>query len=86
LRFYYHITSYAVTLDLFLITSYTLSYYFNFVTKYVAVGIGSQYSPDWNPQGTLGRGSQEIHGDELHGMKVGSTGLSPGTEKAGEDL
>jgi hypothetical protein len=34
---------------------------------------------------------QEIHGDELHGMKVGSTagvisGLSPGTEKAGKDL
>jgi hypothetical protein len=34
---------------------------------------------------------QEIHGDELHWMKVGSTagvisGLSPGTEKAGEDL
>jgi hypothetical protein len=34
---------------------------------------------------------QEIHGDELHWTKVGSTagvisGLSPGTEKAGEDL
>jgi hypothetical protein len=34
---------------------------------------------------------QEIHGDKLHLMKVGSTagvisGLSPGTEKAGEDL
>jgi hypothetical protein len=34
---------------------------------------------------------QEINGDELHWMKVGSTagvisGLSPGTEKAGEDL
>jgi hypothetical protein len=34
---------------------------------------------------------QEIDDDELHCMKVGSTtgvisGLSPGTEKAGEDL
>jgi hypothetical protein len=34
---------------------------------------------------------QEIHGNELHWMKVGSTagvisGLSPGAEKAGEDL
>jgi hypothetical protein len=34
---------------------------------------------------------QEIHGDELHLTKVGSTagvisGLSPGAEKAGEDL
>jgi hypothetical protein len=34
---------------------------------------------------------QEIHGDELHWMKVGSTagvilGLSPGTEEDGEDL
>jgi hypothetical protein len=34
---------------------------------------------------------QEIHGDELHWMKVGSTagvisGLSVGAEKAGEDL
>jgi hypothetical protein len=34
---------------------------------------------------------QEIHGDELHWMKVGSkagviSGLSPGAEKAGEDL
>jgi hypothetical protein len=34
---------------------------------------------------------QEIHGDELHCMKVGSTagvisGLSPGAEKAAEDL
>jgi hypothetical protein len=36
----------------------------------------------------VGRG---IHGEELHGMKVGRTtvvisGLSPGTEKAGEDF
>jgi hypothetical protein len=34
---------------------------------------------------------QGVHGDELHWTKVGSTagvisGLSPGTEKAGEDL
>jgi hypothetical protein len=34
---------------------------------------------------------QEIRGDELHSMKVGSTagvisGLSTGAEKAGEDL
>jgi hypothetical protein len=34
---------------------------------------------------------EEIHGDELYRMRVGSTagvisGLSPGTEKAGEDL
>jgi hypothetical protein len=34
---------------------------------------------------------QEIHGDELHWTKVGSaagviSGLSPGTEKAEEDL
>jgi hypothetical protein len=34
---------------------------------------------------------QGIHGDELHWTKVGSkagviSGLSPGTEKAGEDL
>jgi hypothetical protein len=34
---------------------------------------------------------QEIHGDKLHWMKVGSiagviSGLSPGAEKAGEDL
>jgi hypothetical protein len=34
---------------------------------------------------------QEIHSEKLHRMKVGSTagvisGLSPGTEKAGEDL
>jgi hypothetical protein len=34
---------------------------------------------------------REIHVDELHWMKVGSTagvisGLSPGTEKAGENL
>jgi hypothetical protein len=45
----------------------------------------------WNPQVQEQGVGQGTHGDELHWTKVGSTagvisGLSPGTEKAGEDL
>jgi hypothetical protein len=46
----------------------------------------------WNTHKVQEEGvGQEIHGDERHLMKVGSTagvisGLSPGTEKVGEDL
>jgi hypothetical protein len=45
----------------------------------------------WNPQGARGSGRPKNHGVERYLMKVGSTagmisGLSPGAEKAGEDL